>query len=671
MGIRLTKVATDLSDAARAEISKRNFALTGKQSNTGKPAYPIHDREHARAALGMVGMHGTPEQKAEVHKDVARKYPDMIKKVAIALPAGPAANPGLFGRLRGAISNPHVQDHLTEIGGLGVLAVPGVDHLQAQARASLAGDDSPDAVEHRQLMGEGTHAALDVGGLGILAAPEVKKLMAMKHAMVDELLKIGAVSNEQAARAADRLDTLERQAITPGQAARNATFGAATGAGLGVLSNVVRGAKNPASLRGAAADALKGGVAGGLLPLAQRAMDRHSEESTLRDYLNNGVNNEGREFTNSVDKMAAEKKPKKEETHNVRNFAIGTAGSMAAGKGMQLAGGAAVRNAKLEGAMAGADDLYGKVHGASPVEIHEQVSQHGPHFNPAGPFQQATMPGAPSKNPHVVVTPDMKSPSILAHELGHADIHGNRVGRILQSAPTMIAGNLGPNLGGLGGFATGAFSDNETAQNAALAAPLAASVPLLGFEAGASLLGLRRLSQAGANRQQLMAAAKTLAPAFGTYAGRAAAGTAGAFAGQALGRGARNMALGGTPESRRAEALAAQDKEASEKDSGFMDAMKGALTSPIPGTGKMPIIGGIGQNVATATRAAAPAAAKGSGSFSDFQKAYRSTPSFQPQMPGPRGMGAPPPMRGAQSDAVSSSRSGPRALPLATPRFSA
>ena len=392
MGIRLTKVASDLTDAARAEISKRNFALTGKQSNTGKPAYPIHDREHARAALGMVGMHGTQEQKAEVRKDVARKYPDMIKKVAIVLPPGSPSSPGFFGRMRGALSNPDVREHLTEIGGLGVLAVPGIDHLQARARASLAGDDSPDAIEHRQLMGEGAHTALDVGGLGILAAPEIKKLMAMKHAMVDELLKIGAVSDEQAVRAADRLDTLERQAITPGQVARNVAFGAVTAPALGALVNVVKGgAQHPTTLRGVAADALKGGVAGGLLPLAQRAMDRRAEESTLRDYLNNSVNNEGREFTNGADKMAAKK----------------------------------------------------------------------------------------------------------------------------------------------------------------------------------------------------------------------------------------------------------------EKDSGFMDAVKGALTTPIPGTGKMPLIGGIGQDVATATRAAAPRSGKASGSFSDFQKAYRSTPAMQSRPEAyQRQMGSPPPMRG-------------------------
>lgn len=69
--------------------------------------------------------------------------------------------------------------HKNEIAGLGVLAVPGLDTLQATARARFAGDKGHDAVEKRHLLGEGAHAALDVGGLGMLAAPAVAHL---KHA---------------------------------------------------------------------------------------------------------------------------------------------------------------------------------------------------------------------------------------------------------------------------------------------------------------------------------------------------------------------------------------------------------------------------------------------------------------------------------------------------------
>lgn len=82
MAEELLKSAAELTDASRGQVAKKNFALTSKQSTTGKPAYPIHDEQHARSALGFVSMHGTPEQKAEVRKDIERKYPHLIKKTA-------------------------------------------------------------------------------------------------------------------------------------------------------------------------------------------------------------------------------------------------------------------------------------------------------------------------------------------------------------------------------------------------------------------------------------------------------------------------------------------------------------------------------------------------------------------------------------------------------------
>jgi hypothetical protein len=87
--------------------------------------------------------------------------------------------PALASRVGGLMRNPNVREHGTELAGLGVLALPGLDTLQASARARLAGDQGPHAVEKRQLMGEAGHAAADVGGLGVLMGPEIAKLM--KH----------------------------------------------------------------------------------------------------------------------------------------------------------------------------------------------------------------------------------------------------------------------------------------------------------------------------------------------------------------------------------------------------------------------------------------------------------------------------------------------------------
>lgn len=148
-----TKVASELTEKARAHLAKKDFALTGDQSSTGKPAYPIEDRAHARAALGLVGMHGSPEQKAEVRKDVARKYPDMLK--ASGVMAGVAKRLGAGPSLVKHFEN---NGHAYELAGLATLAAP--------VAADLKNDP-----EHRG------HNAMELGGLGILAAPSAAALL--------------------------------------------------------------------------------------------------------------------------------------------------------------------------------------------------------------------------------------------------------------------------------------------------------------------------------------------------------------------------------------------------------------------------------------------------------------------------------------------------------------
>lgn len=78
------KQAADLTEAARGKIAPKNFALSGKQSDTGKPAYPIEDRRHAANALSRVGQVGSSSEKSEVYSDVARKYPDLARHSSVA-----------------------------------------------------------------------------------------------------------------------------------------------------------------------------------------------------------------------------------------------------------------------------------------------------------------------------------------------------------------------------------------------------------------------------------------------------------------------------------------------------------------------------------------------------------------------------------------------------------
>lgn len=75
-----------LTAAARRKLPRKAFALNGDPDKDergktdtdrdgDKGSYPIPDTTHARMALAMVSMHGTPEMKAQVKAAVRRKFP--------------------------------------------------------------------------------------------------------------------------------------------------------------------------------------------------------------------------------------------------------------------------------------------------------------------------------------------------------------------------------------------------------------------------------------------------------------------------------------------------------------------------------------------------------------------------------------------------------------------
>lgn len=76
------KVAAELTEAARKELPKKDFAVPATKSNTGEKAYPIPDRQHARSALGFAKMHGDSSDYARVRAKVEAKFPDMLKKAS-------------------------------------------------------------------------------------------------------------------------------------------------------------------------------------------------------------------------------------------------------------------------------------------------------------------------------------------------------------------------------------------------------------------------------------------------------------------------------------------------------------------------------------------------------------------------------------------------------------
>ena len=65
-----------LTAAERAALPESAFVFPKERR------YPIHDEGHARAALGMVAMHGTPDEIAKVRAAVAARYPKLSLKEA-------------------------------------------------------------------------------------------------------------------------------------------------------------------------------------------------------------------------------------------------------------------------------------------------------------------------------------------------------------------------------------------------------------------------------------------------------------------------------------------------------------------------------------------------------------------------------------------------------------
>lgn len=168
----------------------------------------------------------------------AALLPPRLMGAAHALPGAMRELPGAAKAI--ATGATDVGMHKNEIAGLGVLAVPGLDTLQASARARFAGDKGHDAVEKRHLLGEGAHAALDVGGLGLLAAPAVAHL---KHAFASSSYGGNAAQNPPGMRGRSQLP-----AFTAPEIAVKKTAGAAKRVG-----ELLTGSKAKA-LSGAAAD---------------------------------------------------------------------------------------------------------------------------------------------------------------------------------------------------------------------------------------------------------------------------------------------------------------------------------------------------------------------------------------------------------------------------------
>lgn len=165
----LGKIAEDLAEKARAHLAKKNFAVPAKASNTGKPAYPIEDKAHARAALGFAAMHHDSKDLAEVKSKVEKKYPGMVeKKGSISLLSVKAASQvflkeaSMVGRALGGLTS-EAGTHKAELAGLGILGMPVAHELHKSIKEKDKGGIASSGAE--------------LAGLGVLAAPSIAHLV--------------------------------------------------------------------------------------------------------------------------------------------------------------------------------------------------------------------------------------------------------------------------------------------------------------------------------------------------------------------------------------------------------------------------------------------------------------------------------------------------------------
>lgn len=135
----------------------------------------------------------------------------------------------------------------------------------------------------------------------------------------------------------------------------------------------------------------------------------------------------------------------------------------------------------------------------------------------------------------VVNVPKKPSSSMLAHEIGHGNYGKTRVGRVLQSAPSIILSNVVHGTAGLAGLGAGLVNDPTTDAATATVGAGAVGAQLVN-EAAASRDAMKQLKAVGSSPEDLAKSRKLLLKAYGTYLSRALATVGSGASLYALGR---------------------------------------------------------------------------------------------------------------------------------------
>lgn len=400
--------------------------------------------------------------------------------------------------------------------------------------------------------------------------------MINKNTFFDELAKIGAISDEQARASLDRLDTLERNKPTVQQVGRYAGLGAVAGPVIGAVGNAMRGGRQAGTslighlagaarpgvggiARAMAGSAATGAVGSGMLPLVRNQLDRRAEIGTLKTFMQQhelppaSPGPAGTEVSGKIAAAKSQSAQEAQEDGHLRRAGLGLAGGLAGGVGNMALGAYVHHQATAERP----DDVatMGKIRQNASVPVHDAPHGVNAFIAPtkvmgkdlSGQMLDSVGMKDVKLGPEgaVLLGQDTRSPGVLAHELGHADIHASRAGRVIQNVGTRTMGAGAGGIGMLSGAVSG-MSDDPNMHALGLAAPALAAAPMLAHEGLASIKAIKHLRNAGATAPQMWRAAKTLVPAWGTYATHAGMGVANAAVSQGL-TGAARGALS-TPE---------------------------------------------------------------------------------------------------------------------------
>lgn len=243
------------------------------------------------------------------------------------------------------------------------------------------------------------------------------------------------------------------------------------------------------------------------------------------------VNKALRKWRCKCGEEAPQKKVKKEKEHPISRAilasTLGGAAQLPVGlAGAQLAmrmpstGGEALSKEKLQNILQNSE---------LPKHLQPKIHFRGSgSFTGANPLLEKLFTNAMYDSVHNAVSTTGEGqlqPGILAHELGHAQIHhkGSSLAKMLQDKGRAFSGGLGP-LSSLVAtqFVVDADDTNLQGAGKGAIAGLSAGAPMLLNEADASRRGIAMLLRSNLGAKQKLMGSLSMLPAFATYTGAAA-----------------------------------------------------------------------------------------------------------------------------------------------------